>query len=41
MEKLAQALRLPGETWFELLHSENLALKIKLRKMAGAQIYPA
>ena len=41
MEKLAQELRLPGETWFELLHSENLALKIKLRQMAGAQIYPA
>ncbi|MGK7871934.1 MAG: M48 family metalloprotease [Xenococcaceae cyanobacterium] len=40
MEKLAVELRLPGETWLDLLDSERTALKVKFRKMEGALIYP-
>jgi len=39
MEKLVEELQLPGETWLELLDSDNLALKIKFRQMEGALIY--
>ena len=40
MNKLANELRFSGELYLVLLDSEELALKIKLRQMEGALIYP-